>query len=250
MTRAWAWTPPLLALGLLPWLYAGDNNAALFLNLNHAFRAIPPDIWSALTMLGNTVVALSVTLLLFRHRRRLAYATLIASLPATALSQTLKILADQPRPYRVLGDQVEVIGPTLLSHAFPSGHTTTLFVLASVLIVGARAREWAPVILLVAGLGALSRIATGAHWPADLLGGIACGWLSGLFGLTLAQRYLASPLPWLDRAIEALLLGCAGYLLLFYNSGYPLARPFEQILALAVLMAYWLPLLNVRKELT
>lgn len=250
MTRAWAWTPPLLALGLLPWLYAGDANVVLFLTLNHAFRSVPAEIWSALTMLGNTVVAFSLTLLLFRHRRRLAYAALIASLPATALSQSLKTLADQARPYRILGDQVEVIGPTLLSHAFPSGHTTTLFVLASVLIVGARTRDWAPVILLVAGLGALSRVAAGAHWPADLLGGLACGWLSGLLGLGLAQRYLSTPPRWLDRGIESLLLGCTGYLLLFYDSGYPLARPFEQTLALAVLIAYWLPPLTVRKEPT
>jgi hypothetical protein len=70
-----------------------------------------------------------------------------------------------------------VIGTPLLNHAsMPSGHALTAGAVATVLAAALGLRGWRvllPFVLAVAV--ALSRIAVGAHWPADVLAGAGLG---------------------------------------------------------------------------
>lgn len=242
------WLVPASALlALLP-LTDPARNQALFLALNHAAAALPDVIWADLTVLGDTLVALVLLLLFSRRRPDLVLATLLASLPAILLTHGLKDGLDMARPFAVLGDQVHVIGRHLRAGSFPSGHTTTIFLLATVLIGGwrsARATFW---ILLAASLVGFSRIAVGAHWPLDLMGGILCGWASGLLGLYWARRVDWAARPGARLAMRLLLIACAGALLLDYNSGYPQARSFERVVAVLALAVNLLPGWNSRRE--
>lgn len=239
--KALAWLVPLAALALL-WPLADDaRNQALFLTLNGLAAGLPALLWSDLTVLGDTLVALVLLLPFLRRRPDLALAALLASLPATLFSHAIKDGLALARPYAVLADHVHVIGPYLKAGSFPSGHTTTAFVLAAVLALGLRSRGAAPAILLLALLVGLSRVAVGAHWPMDVAGGILCGWLSGLIGLWLAGRWTGLQRPAVLTGVRLFLLGCALVLLVGYDSGYPLARPFEQTLALLVLVFHLLP---------
>jgi membrane-associated phospholipid phosphatase len=145
------------------------------------------------------------------------------------------------RPYAVLGDQVHVIGRYLTAGSFPSGHTTTIFVLATVLIGGLRSTSATVLVLIAALLVGFSRIAVGAHWPLDVLGGMLCGWASGLIGLYWARRVDWSSRAGVVLAMRLLLIACALSLFLGYTSGYPLARPFEQAIALLALVVHLLP---------
>lgn len=234
------WPVPLLALLLAGFLADPGGNRAVFLALNGLAALWPDVLWANLTVLGDTLVALSLLLLLLRHRPDLVVAVLLASLPATLLSHGLKDGLAIARPFAVLGETAHVIGPTLKAGAFPSGHTTTAFVLATVLMAGGRSAALSFGILALAALVGLSRIAVGAHWPADVVGGILCGWVSGLLGVWLARR-LDWRRPGIVPAIRLFLLACALYLFFQYDSAYPQARPFEQAIALGVLVAHLLP---------
>jgi membrane-associated phospholipid phosphatase len=232
--------PAVVLLALLP-MSDPARNQALFLALNHAAALLPDFLWSALTVLGDTLVALCLLLFFLRRHPDLALAVLLASLPATLLSHGLKEGLDMARPAALLGDQVHVIGRILTAASFPSGHTTTIFVLAAVLIGGLRSATATPWILIVALLVGFSRIAVGAHWPLDVLGGALCGWASGLLGLYVVRRVDWAARPGLQLAMRLLLLACAVTLYLAYDSGYPLARPFELFIALAALVFHLLP---------
>jgi membrane-associated phospholipid phosphatase len=236
-----AWLVPLAALALLLPLASPASNQALFLALNGLAAGLPAVIWSDLTVLGDTLVALCLLLPFLRRRPDLVLAALLASLPATLLSHGIKDGMAVPRPFAVLADQVHVIGPYLKAGSFPSGHTTTAFVLAAVLALGLRGRGTAAWVLALALLAGLSRVAVGAHWPMDVAGGILCGWVSGLIGLWLAERYQGLQRPAVLAGVRIFLIACALVLLIDYDSGYPLARPFEQAIALLVLVAHLLP---------
>lgn len=234
------WLVPLLVAALLP-LVAWQGNTPLFLAFNQAAARLPDVFWSDVTVLGDTLVAFCVLLLFLRRRPELAMAVLLAALPATLLSHGIKDLADARRPFAVLGDAVHVVGPYLKAGAFPSGHTTTAFVLATVLALGLRAPAHIAGVTLLALLAAISRIAVGAHWPADLLSGMLCGWASGLVGVWLARRWRPEDKPRVLLSVRLLLIACCLLLLFGHDSGYPLARPWEQAIALAILTAHLLP---------
>lgn len=232
--------PSVALLALLP-LSEPARNQAMFLFLNQAAARLPDLLWSDLTVLGDTLVALVLLLLFPRRRPDLVLAVLLASVPALLLVHGLKDALEVARPYAVLGDQAHVIGRVLLAGAFPSGHTTTIFVLAAVLVGGLRSASASGWILAAALLVGGARVAVGAHWPLDILGGILCGWASGLLGLHWARRLGWAAQPVTQLVMRLFLIAAALMLLLDHDSGYPLARPFEQFIAVAALAAHLLP---------
>jgi signal peptidase II len=89
----------------------------------------------------------------------------------------LKLIVDFPRPMAALPDLVRIIGEPELQHSFPSGHAAyTMLAAASLWPLAARRVR----ALLVAWLAwvAWSRIAVGAHFPADVIAGFLIGWLA------------------------------------------------------------------------
>jgi membrane-associated phospholipid phosphatase len=240
-SQPYFWLTPALAIFILWPLANTANNHALFLTLNGLASLMSDRFWSSATVLGDSLVALCLALPFLRRRPDLVVAALVASVPATLISHGLKDAFDMARPFAVLGDAVHVIGPHLTAGSFPSGHTTTAFVLASILAAGLRSYGMALGVLILALLVGMARIAVGAHWPLDIAGGILCGWVSALIGLYLTQRYINPGNLALRESIRLFLIACAAYLFFHYDSGYPLARPFEQALSLGVLVYHLLP---------
>ena len=102
----------------------------------------------------------------------------------------LKPLVGFPRPALALGrNAVVVIGHPALHESFPSGHATFVTLLAAALSAPlARPFKWA--LWLFTAAVCVSRISVGAHFPADVLGGIILG-LGGAGTACLLARALS-----------------------------------------------------------
>jgi len=180
----------------------GGLNVALFQAINAGTpAALGPIAWF-FSLVGNYWTAPLVLLSLWlwsksaadparAHAVRLrltgfGLAFLLALLAATVL----KLWLDFPRPPAVLGELVRLIGQAERHYSLPSGHATY-----SALVVGAL---WPQVgrrgrigLVIYAGLVGWSRIASGMHFPADVL----AGWGLGLGCTALAGRLVSLIAP-------------------------------------------------------
>ncbi|MCD4735260.1 MAG: phosphatase PAP2 family protein [Bacteroidales bacterium] len=85
---------------------------------------------------------------------------------------------DPPDPYRWEGP----LGGDWENDAFPSGHTTLAFTLASSLSYSFREQKWVGIISYsLAAFTGLSRIYDGDHWPTDVIAGAVLGTYIGRF---------------------------------------------------------------------
>jgi len=231
------WVVPLAAaLGLVV-IMAGQSDQVLFCTLNGLGPDTNEPFWGGMTILGDTVVCLALFLPLWRRRPDLLWALLVALAVSRLAVNTLKQWLAIPRPVAVLGDTVHVIGAVYRKYSFPSGHTATAFFAAGVLWMGTAPRPIAAAALLAACFCGLSRAVVGAHWPSDVLGGMAIGWMSAAAGLALGTRtrLLAARLG-LSRLAPLLLAGCAVALLVGYDTGYPGAVALQRVLGAASLV--------------
>ncbi len=111
-----------------------------------------------------------------RHRRYLLPAVLAVAISDVACARVIKPLAERARPCAVLED-VHSRGspgrPTCGSgQAMPSCHAANTAAIAGALL--------SPGLAVVAGVAGVARVASGQHWPSDVLAGWALGGGLGL----------------------------------------------------------------------
>ena len=217
---------------------SGTVNVDGFVAVQAITRHLPDTFWAMVTICGTGVVAfglLSPTLM--RHPRW--YAAGLAAAGLSGLySNGLKRVFALPRPASVLDPaQIHVIGETLHANSFPSGHSVTAFTLAAILVFSSRTplrvAGWAvPMALVIA----FSRIAVGAHWPADLAAGAAGGWVCGALGVLITRRWRFWNCTNGVRAMGLVSIGI-GVSLFLVDLGYPLADPLQSVAAVVAVLA-------------
>jgi len=79
--------------------------------------------------------------------------------------------------------------------------------------------------IIFAFLVGISRIAVGAHWPLDVIGGAMLGWFCAWVGVSLADRSRWGYSRTSQIIYGIVLLICTVDLLFFYNTHYALAEP-------------------------
>lgn len=146
--------------------------------------------WTSITVLGNTVIILTISLLLaaffyFYKKWKMEAYLILASFAVMGVASTaLKYVYQRPRPsFEWL---IDTIG-----YSYPSWHTASTMMIAGavVIIIQQRMKKGALKLLLQAGLlilaalVAISRIYIGVHFPTDIIG----GWL--LAGFLLSVLY-------------------------------------------------------------
>lgn len=146
-------------------------------------RVMPALSWAG--NLGAIWLALLGALAVFGKKtgRRIALIGLGALALGFFASEIIKEITLRPRPFLSL-DEVRLLVATPSSYAFPSGHTTSSFAVASGLFLGARRLVgrvplWAWGSLALAVAISYSRLYVGVHWPTDVLAGVALGVASG-----------------------------------------------------------------------
>ncbi|RMG33382.1 MAG: phosphatase PAP2 family protein [Gammaproteobacteria bacterium] len=232
--------------GILLGLYGGYH--AGFEWLHSALRPLFPDLaWAFLTRLGDERVLLIVTLLFARRHPEIFWSMLLAALLAILYSRGLKHLVDAVRPSGIYpADALQVIGPRLRAHSFPSGHTTSVFVFAGVLFAFARTTGERALLLVVATLVGLSRVALGVHWPQDVLAGAFGGLVSAALGVWLARYWRAGLRPAVHLSLVILPLLAMPWLL-YTDGGNPTLLWFTWPLVFAMLMQFVLDYLPWRR---
>jgi membrane-associated phospholipid phosphatase len=260
------WAPPLVMLAAFIAVLVMHQNLPLFQALNAIGPLTSDRFWANITVLGDTVVALALCLPLWQRRADLTWAIVLGALLSSVWVHALKPVVHVPRPPAVLGEQVHVIGKAYRKHAFPSGHSTTIFALAGLVALGmapgasrrrvmrqapeassaspldvrqppcATARICAVIAVALALLAAMSRCVVGVHWPLDVLAGAFGGWISAALGLALAQRTLKIGLhPAVQCGVGLALAGCAVALVAGYDSEYPQADALQRVLGVVCL---------------
>ncbi len=212
-------------------------------------------LWSSLTVAGFGWSCL-ILLLAADRRDGALVALLLPALPLTgAVTHVLKDWLSTMRPagsdigtqLAVIGERIQGLGSTPSGHALAAAATATLLALW---FGSARGARWALPAVAVGGLAvAWSRVMVGAHWPSDVVLGVALGIGTSLVVVLVAGRGAAgrawqglaraSATPKGQRVVAALeVLAVAG--LLITPTGYPLGWPMEVLLtALGLGSAAW-----------
>lgn len=129
---------------------------------------------SELLFLGMLIVAF---LVIGGHRRqdtrRAVVAAGLSAGVALLLANVVSTLVDRPRPFVAHHEAVHLFAKHAADPGFPSDHTTAAFAIAVALLL--RQRAWGVVVLVLAALLAVARVAMGVHYPTDVLGGAALG---------------------------------------------------------------------------
>ena len=248
-------------------------NAALNESLFHAVNAFGPEAPATWSMLSVAGLALSAWIYLTAfadgvpdRAAQLLWGIVLGGLTASWIKHHLP----SPRPYLALGaEHLNVVGAPLSAGSMPSGHSAMAFAMLAVLIAERRrfgersavggfvtsGPGLALVALLAFGI-ALSRLAVGAHWPADTLVGGGLGLVFGslaphawpvgamtrLLSRPLGQRLMAAGFVACALCIAATpgLLDATGLADRKWARnllpGYPLAAPLQVVLALVALV--------------
>ena len=170
----------------------------LFINLNQMLSSFPILEYN-LTNIGNALVGLSLLSIFLHYAPRLWGGLINASLLSLGLTALLKKIFMMPRPARVIDlADFTILGPTLLKRSFPSGHSITIFIFITILLLAfmpykrSRLFRWlvyTPALILAGAFIALSRVACGAHWPLDVLIGSTIGYLLAIVGIKIENRF-------------------------------------------------------------
>ena len=272
--QAVTWDFRLLAAGVVAviaglLLHADAGMNAAWFHAVNAWGPAAPAVWSALSVAGLALAAW-IYLTAFAQDVPERVAQLLWGIVLGGLTASwIKHHLPSPRPFLALGaDHLNVVGTALSAGSMPSGHSAMAFAMLAVL-VGERRRfaersavdGWltsdvglALLALLAAGI-ALSRMAVGAHWPADTLvggglglvfGGLAphawpVGAMTRLLSRPAGRRLMAAGLLLCALCIAATpgLLDATGLAGKKWARnllpGYPLAAPLQYVLALLAL---------------
>ena len=171
------------AVGLFFLLSLGK--AASFLDLNAYHRSTLDTVFIWVTFLGNGVFSI-VVFVIFLLQRRWSQATqvMVAFLLSALVAQILKNLFSMPRPKQFFAPgqyHYFIDGVTGLGFAsFPSGHTTSVFALATLLAIFTKNPK-AKIAFLLSGIAVgYSRIYLGQHFLGDVLTGSCIGTLTAV----------------------------------------------------------------------
>ena len=167
-----------------------DTRIFTLLNMRGYPKWLDRFMWLA-TQLGNMLAAFIFAFILFiLSYRRLALEIIFGTLTLWLLVETIKTLSDRGRPFIAL-DKTRIIGRREKGDSFPSGHTTQIFFLMTLIIHGFRLGLGESFALYgVAALVGFTRIYVGAHYPRDVIAGIVLGSVWGILATLLDPYWL------------------------------------------------------------
>ena len=197
-------------------MQTATDSHTLFRLINDAHSTTGDLFFGTITGLGDGLVVSLLCAVVMLFHLRAGIAAELAFIVSGLIAQLLKRTFDMPRPPALL-DHVHVLGQTLTSHSFPSGHAASdgVMVLLAFLIWSQRQwQSWCVALLFI--LAAIGRIYVGVHFPLDVSVGLFIGLVSmwgfwRISGRWPVATWEQSPWSWkiagLIVAIESAILG-------------------------------------------
>lgn len=124
--------------------------------------------------------------------RQMLYYALLTLVLTMLLTDVLKAAFNRPRPYVVAPERVEQLVWNSDPRGIPSGHVAlaiSMTAIAVIVLALGKPRWWLWAGVLAYGLlMGWARMATGVHYPQDVLAGLLLGGLSVLLAAWIGQR--------------------------------------------------------------
>jgi len=162
-----------------------DTQVFMLFNMRGYPKWLDRFMWLA-TQLGNMLTAFVIAFLLFMlNDRRLAIVIIFGTLTLWLLVEMIKALSVRDRPFLTL-EKTRIIGWREKGDSFPSGHTTQIFFLMTLLMYHFQLGMGESIALYaVAAVVGFTRICIGAHYPRDVIAGIVLGSVWGILATLL-----------------------------------------------------------------
>lgn len=161
----------------------------ILLWIQENLRGFMDGFWVLITSLADKGwfwILIALVLLIFKKTRTAGIMVLVSLIINHILTnEILKDLFGRPRPYTVSGELTTLI-KQLSSYSFPSGHTSTSFAAAFVMLRMLPKKFGIPALVLATMVG-FSRLYVGVHYPTDVLGGIVVGFMCSVWAHYLVQ---------------------------------------------------------------
>ncbi len=146
-----------------------------------------------ITALGNgglIWIILALCLLISKKHRKIGFLVLIGLLLGLILGNGLiKNLVARPRPCWI-DSRIHLLIPNPKDYSFPSGHTQSSFIAATILTL--YQKKWGWIVIPLAALISFTRLYLYVHFPSDVLGGMFIGILIGIFTFYVGNIILKS----------------------------------------------------------
>ena len=241
----WRWSVPLVSLIALFLVFVSGSNIELFSLMNRIMSNASDGLWVHFSLVGDGQFIVLFVLPFLGRRPDIVWQYVIATILGGLFVYGMKELFSALRPPAVLlSGSFHLIGPDLQNNAFPSGHTTALFIVAGLVALQQVSNGFKWAVLLLAVCVGLSRIASGVHWPLDVLGAAAGGWLIAILTVWISQHWHGGINIWTQRVFALILAPLAVWavwtLWHHYDSVYP-GTGLLQVLTLAAGMALAVP---------
>lgn len=149
----------------------------LFRLVNHLPSSLEVPVAAVMQAGALGAVPVAAGAALVARRPRLARDLLVAGTAAWLLAKVAKDVVGRARPTGLLAEVVQR-GVTQTGLGYPSGHAAVAAALATAAgpFLPRRVRHITWIVVLLVALG---RMYVGAHFPADIVGGAALGWMVG-----------------------------------------------------------------------
>ena len=165
-----------------------DKNIFLAIYNAGCDKTVASLAWAIATVGSEIWMPLVFWLYVFRNNRygwTSAVLFAVSIILSMVLVDLLKALFGLSRPPQVFGPPVEYCVASPTNAAFPSGHTSRAFTVATV--IWTRYPKWKVPFLALALATGLSMIIIGYHFPSDVLGGAFTGIAIGTFTVNLSR---------------------------------------------------------------
>lgn len=167
-----------------------------FIFLNSKLSEFPTIIVN-LTQLGDELVLLSILSFFILCAPKIWESLVVASLVSCLTSTSLKTIFAIPRPAAVFdNNSFVIVGKALTGHSsLPSGHSITALTVLTVLLFAFLPKKknyrilWFVFIISMGLILVFTRVGIGAHYPLDVVIGGIIGYISGLLGIFINEKY-------------------------------------------------------------